>query len=450
MRLVRPAPLTLALIALVASASSLMSQTIDPRPAAGISRKLGGGSAPSQRIGELLPRRKARTGPPFSASGQEAEADKVTVDSQGYTGAENAIYSPRPRTVFVAYKRFLRDPIEPGGDLVAAQLRVARSADGGKNWSLDVVDATAGEPGDVVDQSVAIGGDRDDTIYMAYLEQSEEVDANLLKVAKSTDAGKTWTIGRVSRQGGGGYVAIKVIDTKTVLIAAKKAGGTEPLRLYSTTDGGNSWTKSTIDTFGWYTGLDTSRSDRIWVSYFNPGATSLHSATSTSPAGPWVNAVVAGEGGDDDYAGLGNSLDVTRSGDVYVSYEDFQRSRGRSVVRVSKTSNLGESWSTNRVQAATFIGWNTAIRVIERSATTHAFVAYWYGRPNPELKGRVRIAHSEDGAETWSVTTIHERRYVDPYLDLAAPTPGVQYISYQARNTGGGTILRVARVDTTP
>jgi hypothetical protein len=282
------------------------------------------------------------------------------------------------------------------------------------------------------------------------LVQTEEVDASFLKIAKSTDGGDTWTTSRVSRRGGGGYIAIKVIDAQTVLIAAKKAGGTEPLWLYSTDDGGDSWAKSMIDTFGWYTGIDRSDDGRLWVTYYNPGSTSLHSASSESPTGPWDYSMVAGEGGDDDFAGLGNSLDVSDSGDAYVAYEDFQRSRGRSVVRVSKTSDLGMSWSTHRVQAATFIGWNTAIHLVEPPAGTQAFVAYWYGRPNPELKGRVRLAHSSDGTKTWTITTVQDRHYVEPYLDLAAPSAGIQYVSYQARDATSGTILRVARIDSTP
>lgn len=381
---------------------------------------------------------------------QETSFHKVTVDGHGYTGAENAIYAPSPRIVFVAYKRFLRDPYDPGGDNVPAQLRVAKSSDRGRHWSLDVVDVDAAEGGDLVEQSVAIDGDRAGTIYVAYLVVggAGAEDASL-RVAKSDDGGATWTSSRVARNVSG-YVSMKVVDTDNVLIVARGAGEGEPLRFFATTNGGGSWDKSLVDTFGWHTAIDTSRSGRTWTSYYHPGLTNLHGATTKTPPGSWTRTVIAGEGDDNDFTGLGSSLDVTRLNHVYVSYEDFQQSRGRSLVRVTKSLDGGATWSTSRIQAGTYIGWNTAIHVVSNPAPapTDIFVAYWYGRPGPPIKGRIRLAHGEEGEDAWSVLTVPERRYADVYLDLAAPSSNVQYVSYQARE-GGKTILRVARTNAT-
>jgi hypothetical protein len=156
--------------------------------------------------------------------------------------------------------------------------------------------------------------------------------------------------------------------------------------------------------------------------------------------------VVNGEGGDNDFTGLGSSLDAARTGDVFVGYEDFQSARGRSVVRVSKTENGGDSWSHSRVDAAPVMGWNTAVHVLTGSSgnTSSAFAAYWFARGQP-LKGGARIAHSDDGAAPWSVFKIPDPRYVEPYLDMAAPDAGVQFVSYQARMAEAPK-LRLARV----
>lgn len=416
-----------------------------------VSRSLPG-IGPSQPIGTGVSHRSWDALSKGSTPTGVQASLKTTVDSRRHTGYENAVYSPDGHTVFVAYKRFLRDPTDPGGDYVEARLRVARSTDGGKNWTIQVVDPQASEAGDLIDQSVAIGGDRGSTIYVTYLIQTGGgAKAGSLRIAKSSDGGETWTIRTVAGQNIGGYVALKVLDSKKVLVAAKKAGGTEPLRLHASDNSGRTWSRSRIDTFGWYTGLDASGSGRIWAGYYNPGATSLHAASSMQPDGPWTRHEVAGQGGDEDYTGLGNSLDVSRSGDVYLSYEDFQPQRGRSVLRVSKSTDGGSTWTRSRADAAPILGWNTAIHVLSNPppAQTHAFVAYWYGRLGDELKGQVRLAYSDDEAETWSISTVRDRHYVFPYLDLTVPESGVQYVSYQARTEAGETILRVARLNVT-
>jgi hypothetical protein len=371
----------------------------------------------------------------------------VTVDSRRHTGYENATYAPTSSTVFVAYKRFLRNPYNPGGDYVPAQLRIARSEDGGRTWRIEVVDDGADEAGDVIDQSVSIGGDRQDAIYVAYLVQKGgSPDDMRLRVAKSTDGGHDWSIRTIARNGIGNYNAIRVIDRRTVLIAAVKSGNSEGIRLFSTENGGHDWSRSKVDNFGWYTGLDATQWGKIWVSYYNPGATSLHSATSLASNGPWMRDTVDGQGGDGDFTGLGASLDIARNGDVFIAYEDFQQSLGRSVVRVSTSDDGGASWARSRVEGAPIVGWNTAIRVLIGSddEVSDAFVSYWLARGQP-LRGHAKIAYSSDASPPWERFRIPEQRYVEPYLDMAVPNDSRQFVSYQARSSRG-PILRVARI----
>jgi hypothetical protein len=77
------------------------------------------------------------------------------------------------------------------------------------------------------------------------------------------------------------------------------------------------------------------------------------------------------------------------------------------------------------------------------------YLSYWheYVKP-PVYRGHVRVAHSVDGGETWSVWTIPESRSVLPDIDSAAPALDTQFVSYAVwnRNTGH-RFLRVARLD---
>ena len=155
----------------------------------------------------------------------EVPATITTVDGDSFAGFENAMYAPDRDHVFLAYKRFLRDPHDPGGDVVPAELRVARSTDGGAVWDVQVLDDEAPEEGDVVQQSVAIDGRGPDVVYVTYLVEKERW--NVMRFARTVDGGDTWTTGRVARFAGE-YEKIRVIDADTAIVAAIARGGAAP------------------------------------------------------------------------------------------------------------------------------------------------------------------------------------------------------------------------------
>jgi len=127
-----------------------------------------------------------------------------TVDTELYTGYENAIYAADDNTVFVAYKRFLSDP--RGSGYIPAELRIAKSIDAGQTWSIAVVDADAIEEGDTINNSVSIDGDHGSTVYVAYYTRASGLFVDMkLKVAKSTDGGSTWTTQTVADGYAGDY-----------------------------------------------------------------------------------------------------------------------------------------------------------------------------------------------------------------------------------------------------
>lgn len=393
---------------------------------------------------------EARGSQPAGTSAPWLPARKVTVDDRRFSGGENAIYAPDNKTVFVAYKRFLAHPYDSKDTYVPARLHVARSRDGGRTWKIDMIDPDAIEAADLVDQTVAIGGDGHGTIYVAYIVQSTgQVSDNFLRLARSTDNGKTWATATVLDEGAGGYVDIKVEDEQTLLIALKRAGGNEPLWLYGTSNAGLDWESSEVEAYGWWSSVDTGPAGKIWLSYYNPGLGSLETAYSSSASGPWTPLATAGQGDDNNFTGLGSSLDVPRNGHVYTAYENFRQARGISVVRVAKSPDGGDSWTDVRVDSAIFLGWNTSIDVVAKPepALDHAFVTYWFGRPNTSPpKGRLRFAYSRDDGATWTPRTISEKRHVEPFIDLVAPSENVQYISYQSRHPENEMILRVAKV----
>src|SRR5206468_852907 len=133
--------------------------------------------------------------------------------------------------VFVAYKRFTEDP--SGGGYVPAELRVARTTDGGDTWAILVVDPDAIEEADTVDGSVSIDGDRASTIYVAYHVRSSGLFADMkLKVARSTDDGTTWSIQTIADGYAGDYNSIRVLDANTVVVSAHAEGSEGGVHAY--------------------------------------------------------------------------------------------------------------------------------------------------------------------------------------------------------------------------
>ena len=369
------------------------------------------------------------------------------VDTDTYTGYENAIYAVDKNILFIAYKRFLRNPIIPGDDYVPAELRVAKSIDGGKTWDIHIIDPNAIEQGNLIDRSVSIDGDHDQTIYVAYLVQSSGVPAAThLKVAKSTDGGITWAI-RTIADAAGQFNSIRVVSASTALISTSREGLNAGVYVYQTFDGGENWSERLVDNKGWwYTSIDSAGPKRTYVSYYNPSypdEANLYAAKYLPMADKWRIKLVDGAR-DHNFTGLGSSIAVSRFGTVYVSYEDFHPQETRSIVKVAKSVDGGLSWSTTSIDQDVFIGVNTSINVLGASTL---FASYWHQMNQPP-KGEAKLARSIDGGITWTVFAVPEPRDVTPYLDSVAPTQHVQYVSYQTAEpaTGENSILRIARI----
>jgi hypothetical protein len=369
----------------------------------------------------------------------------VTVDRTLWTGYENAIYAPDENTVFVAFKRFTQDPGNPG--YIPAELRVARSIDGGATWQIKVVDPEAIEQGDTIDNSVSIDGDFANgrsTLYIAYHTRSSGLFADMkLKVAKSTDGGVTWTILTVADGYAGDHNGIRVLDASTVLVSAHTAGTEEGVHVFATLDGGLSWSDSPVEGGlgnGYYTGIGAAGLQSVLVSWYNslyPDHTDLNAGRRTG-AGSWQTTKVDGTQGD--LTGLGSSAWVGAGPTGWIAYE-ADTSQG-SFVKVAKRSPGIPGWTIVPVQPGPSVGVNTAVHSV---GTLNVYVSYWYGGTGT---GQAILASSSDAGATWTPLVIPDQRYAQVYLDSTAPTTAVQFESYQTTDQfGDNPALRVARVE---
>lgn len=366
-----------------------------------------------------------------------------TVDTDLYTGYENAIYASDDNTVFVAYKRFLSDPTL--ADYTPAELRVAKSTDAGQTWTITVVDPDAIEDGYFLNGSDAIDGDHSSTVYVAYYVRASGLGTDEhLRVAKSTDGGSTWTTQTISDGSAGDYNSIRVFSAKAAVISSHANGFEEGIHTFITKDGGTTWSDTLVAGDignGYYTSVGAADPNSIWVSYYNslyPDHTDMN-AGKRSRSGSWKTVVVDGTSGDSDLTGLGSSITVTPNRTVFTAYEADTTSG--NFVRVASSTN-GTQWNVVTVQQGGYIGVNTAIHEYNGKL----YLSYWSVPVGS--RGLAMFAVSGDNGVTWTPVTIRDPRYVQPYIDSAAPSNFTQFESYQTvdPSTFDQPILRVARI----
>jgi len=424
--------LVLTSFALYSDATALDDSVRGPRRAVGVS----GQGTMWQAPGDV-----GRTG-----SGDSSTLMAVTVktvDTELYTGYENAIYAADDNTVFVAYKRFLSDPTVAG--YIPAELRMAKSTDAGRTWTIMVLDSDAIEEGDTIDNSVSIDGDHGSTIYIAYHVRASGLFADMkLKVAKSVDGGLTWTTQTVADGNAGDHNSIRLLNANAAVISAHANGSEEGIHAFITKDGGTTWSDTLVAGGlgnGYYTSVGAADLRSIWVSYYNslyPDHTDMN-VGKRFPGGSWTTFVIDGTAGDPDLTGLGSSITVAPNRTVFAAYEADTTSG--AFVRVAKTTN-GTQWDIVPVQQDATIGWNTAIHEFNGKL----YLSYW--RVPIGSQGLAMFAVSGDSGLTWTTFTIPDPRSVTPYIDSTAPSNFTQFESYQTVNasTQRQPALRVARI----
>jgi hypothetical protein len=367
----------------------------------------------------------------------------TTVDTELYTGYENAIYAADDNTVYVAYKRFLSDPTVSG--YIPAELRIAKSTDAGQTWNISVVDPDAIEEGDTIDNSVSIDGDNRSTVYVAYHTRASGLFVDMkLKVAKSTDGGATWTTQTVADGYAGDYNSTRVLNSESVVISAHANGTEEGIHTYISKDGSTTWSDTLVAGGignGLYTSVGAADRRSIWVSYYNslyPDDTNIN-AGKRSGNGSWKTLVVDGTAGDPDLTGLGSSITVSRDRTVFAAYE--ADTTAGTFVKVASTTN-GTQWNVVPVQQDATIGWNTAIHEFKGKL----YLSYW--RVPAGGTGIAMFAISGDSGATWTPFDIPDTRAATPYIDCTAPSNFTQFESYQTIDpvTFDQPILQVARI----
>jgi|GEM_PF-6539843 len=341
------------------------------------------------------------------------------VDNSPYTGAENAVYAPDVDTVYIAYKQFLEPP---SGQYTPAALKVAKSVDGGTTWDLSVIDMDAPQYDRILERSVSIGG-FNDMVYIAYfLERSGLFESQQLRVAKSMDAGLTWTVFTAVSAFGGAENAIKVINEETAYISFHMNGLSAGMYVVHTLDGGNTWSTTPIELGvgnGRSTSIDAADSQTIFCSYqylLGPDHADLNFAASTDALQTVRLSIV--EHVPDIWVGYGSAISVVDTNTIYISYGQLNPG---AKVKLAASFDGGLAWTLSFIDPE-LGGAKTAIKAFTSGTIYSAYQAY----PRPWAT----LARSDDWGSTWTRISVPESEAVTFFVSLAAPREDVAYISY--------------------
>ncbi|MEI6080464.1 MAG: sialidase family protein [bacterium] len=262
-------------------------------------------------------------------------------------------------------------------------LKVAKSTDSGITWN----------PGNIHSVKTANTGSGcwsfksstyyyNGTIYVAYFYENE----NGVKLAKSTDGGNTWTTTTISQNSTSGAENIKlVIDSNGLYVSSGNV-------FYKSNDGGNTWTNGiSIDNIFTAGNSMVKSSGTLLISYYDYNNHNLKIAKSTDGGLTWTNQIVV-----NDARGWTTGLSLNGN-KVYVAYQAYSSNNPFIVV----SNDLGASWATQNntvvIQGKVVSGEtiNMGVKVSVAKDGNNLYACY------SDLNHRLTITKSIDNGENW-------------------------------------------------
>lgn len=330
----------------------------------------------------------------------------------------------------------------------AYSVTLAKSTDGGSTWTLHVIEAVDGSNYEI--NSMAVWSADGTNIYAFYTLTDFNDTNSLVKFAFSGDGGSTWftdstmtTPGPQVVVSGGGTEDINDFDIVFPFVGDGHifyvvADGTSlELTAYISTDGGVSWTPSTIATNAFPYGIMAGAGSRLFCAYYDNTSDFPIVAHSTDCGLSWTPVTVAAEA-----ANTGLQVGTADGNTVFAFWQIAGAGHG---YKVSKSTDGGQTWGTPvifdpaAIQGASagtpscFVANNLEPVIVYGDSET-------LGGYSPDLK----IAQSSDGGATWSVNFVASdgAKYwaVCQWIDAAAPASFGIFAS-DPRPADGGIVV---------
>ncbi len=234
-----------------------------------------------------------------------------------------------------------------------------------------------------------------------------------------TFTGRIWNNGTIdSPNVVGEYNSLFAVDENTLFVSYYNSTGGD-LKFAKSTDGGNSWSLQTIDSagdVGQYNSLYAVGVNNIFVSYYKHNATfgDLKFAKSTDGGNSWsLQTVDAAEN-----VGEFTSLFAVDASTIFIGYRN---GTGRDL-KFAKSVDGGGNWTFVTVDSPGDVGLFISLFAVD----TNAIYISYYNQTGTTLK----FAKSVDGGANWSTKTVDANNSVGKYTSLYAIGDNI-FISYE-------------------
>jgi len=290
------------------------------------------------------------------------------------------------------------------------------SRDGGSTWSTPQIIAPPGS-GQFHAQIVVDPSDHQ-TVYASWLQDWKK---SVVRVAKSTDFGASWTTVIANQTQAGVDKDVLVVNGRDVYVAYYHS---QTAWVSSSHDGGRTFTSAKIDTNGQF-GVslagggaidDVGNAHFSWVGYkrdgqgkgpvniyvtrsTDGGATWTPTALDLSGAPPDCSSYLCGR----DYLGPSSAMASDATGQLYVVWNAGTVDQGPERIWLSTSSDRGQTWSTKAQVSLAPTGVDHAFPTIVAGASRDVRVAWMDQRQTPHWNVYYRT--SADGGTTWSSET---------------------------------------------
>jgi len=279
-------------------------------------------------------------------------------------------------------------------DQTNTALKFARTTDGGASFE----DFTLESSG-VVGSYTSIDAVDANTIFICYYEGTV---GDELRLAKSTDGGDSFSYSTIDGASAntGSFCSIEAIDANTVFVSSYDITNAD-LRFAVSTNGGSSFTLSSVDTtntVGEYSSISTPDTNTIHIAYYDGTNADLKFARSLDGGSsfPLISTI-------DSTDNVGRYASIASdSNDVFISY--FDETNGN--LEFISSSDGGGSFGTP-VTVDSTAGNSTGVSGVARITdidfldSNMIYITYYAFAAN-----ELRFAYTTDGGSSWSTDVI--------------------------------------------
>jgi hypothetical protein len=348
----------------------------------------------------------------------------------GYTEGdqwEPAIASDRYGHIYILYPQYQGVPGCP--TCYSPTMILLISSDHGATWSVPSIIYPEGQTAGQWDAQIEVDPVDGKTIYASWLQNNKSDIA----VAKSTDYGATWSVVTADSTKAGTDKPILVVHGNDVYVGYNHS---QTVWISSSHDGGATFTSTKVNTnakLGWsLAGGGAIGNDGSvyfsWAGYTQNGGAkgpvNLYVSKSSDGGNTWTSTVIDTSGAPPDcsafscgwaYLGAQMTMTADSSGTLYLLWNAGSTAKGPERIYFAKSNNNGQTWSAKADVSTAPNGTSHAFPAIAATDNGDVRIAWMDTRAGSHWN--VYYRSSTNGGSSWS-----------PEVDLSTYVAGYNYI----------------------